>query len=116
MFTHHLRQGPHPRTPVRNAGARLSRAAATLAAVACGLLASAAAIPAAFASPIPVGDTGTTATTPVPATTVRVITAGGMPGWQIAVIAVGAALVAAAATLLLNRTWAARRAVSAPSA
>ena len=34
---------------------------------------------------------------------------GGMPGWQIALIAIGAALLAAAATLLLDRAWMARR-------
>ena len=44
------------------------------------------------------------------------VTIGGMAGWQIALIAVGAALVATAATLLLNRTRAAHRAASATSA
>jgi hypothetical protein len=34
---------------------------------------------------------------------------GGMPGWQITLIAIGAALLAAAATLLLYRAWIARR-------
>jgi hypothetical protein len=34
---------------------------------------------------------------------------GGMPGWQITLIAIGAALLAAAATLLLDRAWKARR-------
>jgi len=34
---------------------------------------------------------------------------GGMPGWQITLIAIGAALLAAAATLLLDRAWIARR-------
>jgi hypothetical protein len=34
---------------------------------------------------------------------------GGMPGWQIALIAIGAAALAAAATLLLDRAWIARR-------
>jgi hypothetical protein len=32
-----------------------------------------------------------------------------MPGWQITLIAIGAALLAAAATLLLYRSWIARR-------
>jgi hypothetical protein len=32
-----------------------------------------------------------------------------MPGWQIALIVIGTALVAAAAAVLLDRTWAARR-------
>lgn len=34
---------------------------------------------------------------------------GGMPGWQIALIAIGAALVAAVAAVLAYRAWAARR-------
>jgi len=33
----------------------------------------------------------------------------GMPGWQIALIAIGAALLAAVTTLLLDRAWIARR-------
>ncbi|HXW43864.1 MAG TPA: hypothetical protein VEL03_03700 [Streptosporangiaceae bacterium] len=40
---------------------------------------------------------------------VRTIVAGGMPGWQIAMIAVGAALVAAGLALLADRALAARR-------
>jgi hypothetical protein len=32
-----------------------------------------------------------------------------MPGWQIALIAVGAALFAASAAVVLDRAWAARR-------
>jgi hypothetical protein len=38
-----------------------------------------------------------------------VITAGGMPGWQITLIAVAAALVAATAAVLLDRARAGRR-------
>ena len=34
---------------------------------------------------------------------------GGMPGWQITLIAVGAALVAAALAVLADRAWSARR-------
>jgi hypothetical protein len=37
------------------------------------------------------------------------ITAGGMAGWQIALIALGAAVVAAAAAVMLDRALAARR-------
>ena len=33
----------------------------------------------------------------------------GMPGWQIALIAIGAALFAATAAVLLDRAWTARR-------
>jgi hypothetical protein len=39
-----------------------------------------------------------------------------MAGWQIILIALGAALLAAAATLLLDRAWAAHRAASATRA
>jgi hypothetical protein len=111
MYTHLSRQGTHPRTPARSAGARLGQVAAVLAAVICGLLASAAAIPAASAQPIPVGDGGATSVAPVPGTA-RVVTVGGMAGWQITLIALGAALVAAAATLLLDRALAAHRAAA----
>ena len=40
---------------------------------------------------------------------IHTIVAGGMPGWQITLIAAGAALVAAVAAVLLDRAWAARR-------
>ena len=39
---------------------------------------------------------------------IRVIQ-GGMPGWQIAAIAVAAALVAAAAAVFLDRAWSSHR-------
>ena len=41
------------------------------------------------------------------------VTAGGMPGWQIALIAVAAALVTATAAVVLDRTRAGRRSASA---
>jgi hypothetical protein len=41
------------------------------------------------------------------------VVSGGMPGWQITLIAVGAALVAAIAAVLLSRAWAGRRSVTA---
>ena len=103
MFAHLPRRGPHPRTAARQAAAHLRRAAAALAALTCALLASAAIVPAASASiPIPPGGPD------VPPATVPVF-AGGMAGWQITLIAIGAALLAAAATLLLDRAWIARR-------
>ena len=61
--------------------------------------------PAAFASKPP--GYGRPATTP---TTVHVIVAGGMPGWQIALIAAGAALAAAVVAVLLDRVQMARKA------
>ena len=96
----------------------IRRLASVLAGLAGVLLASAAAVPAAFAgtNPIPdpagyIGDPyiGTSPVAPVPATAVHVINTGGMPGWQIALIACGAALLAATAAVLLDRAWAARR-------
>ena len=77
---------------------RIRRLASVLAGLAGVLLASAAAVPAAFAGtdPIPdppgyIGDPyiGTSPVAPVPATAVHVVNTGGMPGWQIALIAVG---------------------------
>lgn len=49
------------------------------------------------------------------ASPVQTIAAGGMPGWQITLIAVGAAIVAAAVAVLLDRARAARRHVAVPS-
>jgi hypothetical protein len=40
---------------------------------------------------------------------VHTVVVGGMPGWQIALIAVVAALLAATAAVLAYRAWAARR-------
>jgi hypothetical protein len=39
----------------------------------------------------------------------RTIVAGGTPGWQVALIAAGAALFAAALAVLADRAWTARR-------
>ena len=90
--------------------ARLRRITAALASAALGVLAWAAAVPAASARVIPVNDLGDYEPTRVTTgPTVRVITAGGMPGWQITVIAVAAALAAAAAAVFLDRTRASRR-------
>ncbi|MFZ0190569.1 MAG: hypothetical protein WAL72_26930 [Streptosporangiaceae bacterium] len=111
MFTIPARQGTRPRMTARHAGARLRRFAAVLAAVTSGLLASIAIVPAAFATlePDPGTENGPTRVARVPAITVRVVTAGGMPGWQIILIALGAALLAATAAVLLYRALAARR-------
>ena len=92
---------PSRRRTCPHAAARLSRITAALAVVAGGVLAWAAAVPAASASIIPVPGDGPDG--PVPAPAVRVITAGGMPGWQITLIALAAALVAATAAVVLDR-------------
>jgi len=103
QLSHHR---PRPWIASRQAGARLGRLATALAAVIAGLLASAATATAAFAQPKPIGDGGTT-----PA--IRVISTSGMAGWQITLIAVGAALAAAAAAVLLDRKLAGRRSATA---
>jgi hypothetical protein len=107
MFAYRPRRGPHPRAATRHAAARLRRLAAALAAVTCTLLASAAIMPAAWAvNEIPPGG-------PAQAPGAGAVTASGMPGWQITLIALGAALVTATAAVWLDRTRAARRAASA---
>jgi hypothetical protein len=89
-----------------SAGARLRRITAVLATVTGGVLAWAAAVPAASAAiiPVPDGPYG-----PAPASPVQVIAAGGMPGWQITLIAVAAGLVAATVAVVLDRARASRR-------
>ena len=80
---------------------RIFAAAITLA----GTVLALATAPAALAKPLPPPDCCTSgANAPV-----TVITGGGMPGWQIALIAVGAALAAAALAVLLDRARAARK-------
>jgi hypothetical protein len=78
------------------------RLTVAVAALACTLAASAAVIPAAWASNV-LPDGG-----PAPA---PAIYAAGMPGWQITLIAVASALVAAAAAVALDRARTASRAV-----
>ena len=92
-----------------------------LATVLAGLTAALAAFGAApaFAMHVPPpGETGVTTSpsgTIVPPADVHTVVVGGTPGWQIALIAVGAALVGAAAAVLLDRARAARRSASATS-
>jgi hypothetical protein len=112
-------------TPIR----RLRRVAGVLAGLACAWLGLAVAAPAAFAAgppvPGPAGYITPTAeppswnkhhplpyghwTGPVYQAPVHTVVIGGMPGWQIALIAIGAALLAATTAVLLDRAWAARR-------
>jgi ABC-type enterobactin transport system permease subunit len=90
---------------------RVHRIRRSLAVLAGALLALAGATPA-FAIPLPPpgGSDGSTAHAPV-----QVITEGGMPGWQIALIALGAALVTAIAAVLLDRARLARRVTATAS-
>ena len=78
------------------------RLAAALVAVTVGLLASAAAIPPAFAQQTQA--------------TVHHAATGGLTGWQIGLIGVSLPLAAAAVTVLLRLVRAARRAAPSPAA
>jgi hypothetical protein len=86
---------------------RLHRAGLVLAAIAVTLLNVAGTVPA-LASSVhvlpPPGDPGTLPAHPVDPV-VRTIVVGGMPGWQIALIAIVASAVAASVTVLANRAW-----------
>jgi hypothetical protein len=85
---------------------RIQRCLAVLAGLTSALLALAAAAPAALATPPP-PDPGAPGVAPVHV--LRTVVTGGMPGWQIALIAAGAALLGATAAVLLDRARVARR-------
>ena len=86
---------------------RIRRILTALATLAGALLASTAASPAALAIRVPPpGENARPAQAPPQ---VHTIITGGMPGWQIALIAAAAAL-AAAVAMLVDRAWAARKA------
>jgi hypothetical protein len=80
---------------------RIFAAVATLAGAVLALTTA----PAAFAHPLPPSDCCTSGT----AAGVTLITGGGMPGWQITLIAAGAALTGAAVAVLLDRALTARK-------
>ena len=108
---------------------RIRRLAAAPAGV---LLAFAGAAPAALAQQLPPRPPGWDRHSPLPPShwdepvniPVRTVIIGGMPGWQIAVIAIGAALLAATAAVLLDRAgtaaklsrWPGRATPAAPGA
>ena len=83
---------------------RLGAVLASLAVIAVSFASSAMA----STSVIPVGGSGQEGTT-APATVVHTVVVGGMPGWQIAAIAVAAALVTGIAAVLVERGRTARR-------
>lgn len=87
---------------------RIRRGAAALVGLGLTSLILATAAPAAFAQVVPPGPSAVTAPAAAPALT-RTVLVGGMPGWQIALIAVGAALLAAALAVLADRTRTAHR-------
>ena len=78
---------------------RIRRLTAILAGLAGALLAFAAVAPAALADPFPPRPPGWDKHPPLPppGAGIHVVVVGGMPGWQIALIAIGAALLAATA-------------------
>jgi hypothetical protein len=118
----HEKAAMKPLRPIR-------RAAGLLAGLAAALLACAAA-PAALAATAGIGPVGGSPAggspafpgpnrsgyPTAPAQIHTIITMGGMPGWQITLIAAGAAILAAAAAVLLDRSRTARRHLTAPSA
>ena len=109
--------------PIRH----LRRMAGVLAGLASAWLGLAMAAPAAFAvthpTPGPAGYVTPGAPgfpvpqsgPPLPAQ-VHTVVVGGMPGWQIALIAMGAALFAAITAVLADRAWTARRKPAAVAA
>jgi hypothetical protein len=111
-----------PKEIIMNPIRHIRRLAATLAGLAGALLAFAAAAPAALASPPPTPGPGWNKHPPLPTghvfhpvhqgpvpVLVHTVNIGGMHGWQITLIAAGAALVAATVAVLADRVWAARR-------
>jgi hypothetical protein len=106
MEAHSTRTGTRLRATAGHA--RYHRLALAVAALASALAASAALIPAAWASNVIPNDGG-----PAPAPAVYAV---GMPGWQITLIAVASALVAAVTAVLLDRARTAGRARTASRA
>ena len=89
----------------------IRRLSAALGVLAGALLAFAAVAPAALARPFPPRPPGWNKHPPVPPPRAGtyIVVAVGMPGWQIALIAIGAALLAATAAVLADRAWTAHR-------
>jgi len=88
---------------------RLHRPGLVLAGIVVTLLNVAVTVPASASSvrPLPPNDLGPLPAQPVDPV-VRTMVVGGMPGWQIAVIAIAASLLAATAAVLAYRAWAVR--------
>jgi hypothetical protein len=90
----------------------IRRLAAALTGLAGALLAFAAVAPPALARSFPPRPPGWDKHPPLPPghiIQVHTVVIGGMPGWQIALLAAGAALLAATVAVFLDRAWAARR-------
>src|SRR5215831_6952636 len=120
------RSRSEPKETVMNHIHNVRRVAGVLAGLACAWLGLAMAAPAAFAGAHPTpgpagfitpGSPGFIPPRPAPLPVqVHTVVVGGMPGWQITLIAIGAALVAAIAAVLADRTWTARRRPAAVAA
>jgi hypothetical protein len=88
--------------------------AVMLAGLTAAVLTFSAASPTAFAMVVPPpGNSGGPAQAP---SQIHTIITGGMPGWQITLIAVAAGLLTAVLAVLLDRARAARRHITAPGA
>ena len=94
---------------------RLRRISGLLAVLGVAVVALASAGPAAMARVVPIGPPATTAAPVVVSHPVLYTVSGGMPGWQIALIAIGAALAAAVCAVLADRALSARRRLAAAS-
>ena len=91
---------------------RIRRIAAILSGLATSVLVALTGTTAAFAYVVPApGEAG-----PVQPPRVHTIVTGGMPGWQIALITIGAAIAAAALAVTLDRARTAHRQLAAPGA
>jgi hypothetical protein len=88
---------------------RIHRLLSLPAGAALALLALFGGASAALASPSKVPGSGGAAAVPVPSGLVRIVTVGGIADWQVAVIALIAALIAATAAVAIDRALAARR-------
>ena len=108
MNTRLPRPGTHPRT------AALPRRLGALLAGACALLALTAASPA-MAAIVSVPHYGPSVLPAQVPPQIHTVTVGGMPGWQITLIAAGAAVLAALLAVTADRVRAARRHMTAPS-
>ena len=94
----------------------IRRIAVMLAGLACALAVCAASAPAVFASVSVLPPPVSPGSYKYPPVQIHTVVIGGMPGWQITVIAAGAALLAAATAVLLDRARATRRHITATTA
>ena len=95
---------------------RISHPARLLATFACAILGLVVSAPAAFAMRVPAsgGSSGVVPKSPHPTVT-HALVAGGMPGWQIAVIVAMVALLSGTIAVVVDRARAGRRTRMAPA-